>query len=248
MLIKNQNILITGGGSGIGKYLVENLAQKANNIIILDKNIDAIEGIKGTQNNVISYQCDLTNYEQLSEVIEQVYQQVDVGVIINNAGYIYSEPLINMMSTSKRRHDIDEWNKTIQSNLSAAFYVATCTVDKMVAKRIKGLLLNISSISASGNIGQSAYSAAKAGLNALTTTWSKELGMFGIRSAAIAPGFFDTESTHRSIGSSQLTKWQQAIPLNRLGEVKEILSAVEFIIENDYFNGRILELDGGMRI
>jgi 3-oxoacyl-[acyl-carrier protein] reductase len=248
MLIKNQNILITGGGSGIGKYLVENLAQKANNIIILDKNIDAIEDIKGTQNNVISYQCDLTNYEQLSEVIEQVYQQLDVGVIINNAGYIYSEPLINMMSTSKRRHDIDEWNKTIQSNLSAAFYVATCTVDKMVAKRIKGLLLNISSISASGNIGQSAYSAAKAGLNALTTTWSKELGMFGIRSAAIAPGFFNTESTHRSIGSSQLTKWQQAIPLNRLGEVKEILSAVEFIIENDYFNGRILELDGGMRI
>jgi 3-oxoacyl-[acyl-carrier protein] reductase len=248
MQIKNQNILITGGGSGIGKYLAENMANKANNIVILDKNIEALKTIEDNQDNITSYQCDLTNYQQLTELIDHIYQQMDISTVINNAGYIYSEPLINLMSATERKHNIEAWHKTIQSNLTTAFYLATCTVDKMVAKRIKGLLINISSISAAGNTGQSAYSAAKAGINALTTTWSKELGMFGIRSAAIAPGFFDTESTHRSVNETQLKKWQQSIPLNRLGKVKEILSAVEFIIENDYFNGRTLELDGGLRI
>jgi len=248
MKIENQNILITGGGGGIGNYLSEYLASKANNIIVIDKNIEIFEQEEKQRENISHYQCDLTDYAQLTEVIDSIYHQLDVGVIINNAGYIHSEPLINLMSATERKHNIESWDKTIQSNLSSASYVATCTVDKMVAKRIKGLLINVSSISSRGNIGQSAYSAAKAGINALTTTWSKELGMFGIRSAAIAPGFFDTESTHHSLSDSQLKKWQQSIPLNRLGEKKEILSAIEFIIENDYFNGRTLEIDGGLRI
>jgi 3-oxoacyl-[acyl-carrier protein] reductase len=118
----------------------------------------------------------------------------------------------------------------------------------MVSKRQKGVIINISSISAKGNAGQSAYSAAKAAINALTVTWSKELGMFGIRCNAIAPGFFDTDSTHQELDESKLKAYQKNTPVGRLGKTDEIVDAIEFIIGNDYYNGSILELDGGLVI
>ena len=118
----------------------------------------------------------------------------------------------------------------------------------MVEHRTKGLIINVSSISANGNVGQSAYSAAKAAVNALTVTWSKELGMFGIRSTAIAPGIVDTSSTQRSLSEANIRKWKKNTPLGRLGKLEEISESVKFIIENDFFNGRILEIDGGLKI
>ena len=115
-----------------------------------------------------------------------------------------------------------------------------------MGNRSKGLIINISSISANGNAGQSAYSAAKAGVNALTKTWSRELSMFGIRTAGIAPGFFDTPATHTALKENTLKKIISEIPSKRLGNLEELTKSVLFIIENDFFNGKILEIDGGM--
>jgi len=241
-------ILITGGASGIGKHLAINLAKQNNQVLVLDKNIEAIKQLKSDAPTISSTQCDVTDFKHLNQVISQLYSHTPIDIVINNAGYIHSEPLVNLMSVDDKHHSISAWHKTISSNLDSTFYVTTCVVEKMVAQRIKGLIINISSVSASGNIGQSAYSAAKAGVNTLTATWSKELSMFGIRTAAIAPGFFDSESTRDAMSEKQLAKWKKNVPLNRLGELDEILSGVNFIIENDYFNGRILEIDGGLRI
>ena len=140
------------------------------------------------------------------------------------------------------------WLKTIESNLHSVFYISACVIEKMVDARVKGLLVNISSIASSGNTGQSAYSAAKAGSNALAVTWSKELGMFGIRAAAIAPGFMDLPSTHKALSESNIKSWLKQTPLNRMGAANELISALAFVIENDFYNGRVLELDGGLRI
>jgi 3-oxoacyl-[acyl-carrier protein] reductase len=118
----------------------------------------------------------------------------------------------------------------------------------MIFKKRKGVIINISSISAQGNVGQSAYSASKAGVEALTKTWSKELAMFGIRSTCIAPGFFDTPSTKEKVNTHMLEKWEKSIPLKRLGNLDELLTSVEFIIANDYFNGKILSIDGGLNL
>ena len=120
--------------------------------------------------------------------------------------------------------------------------------DKMVRSRSKGVIINISSISSYGNAGQSAYSAAKAALNALTVTWSKELGMFGIRCVAIAPGFIDTTSTRAALTEAKIKTYSNATPLGRLGKTDELLHAVVFIIENDFYNGTILNLDGGLKL
>ena len=134
----------------------------------------------------------------------------------------------------------------IKVNLSSVFYCSVNVVEQMINKRIKGVIINISSISANGNADQSAYSAAKAGVNALTAVWSRELGAFGIRTASIAPGFFETESTHKALNDKIIEKIKSEIPLRKLGKPEELAKAVRFIIENDYFNGKILELDGGM--
>ncbi len=248
MKLNDQVVLITGGANGIGRYLSERLSTTAAKVLVIDKDMQALNELKSNHGEIETYHCDLLDYEILSRRIDEIYAKYSVSILVNNAGYIHSEPVINLMSVENRRHNIETWNKTLALNLNSTFYAGTCVIDNMVSKRIKGLLVNVSSISAHGNIGQSAYSAAKAGINALTKTWSKELGMFGIRCAAIAPGFIDTISTRQAMSENQLKQWQKQIPLNRLGELEEVFGALKFLIENDYYNGRILELDGGLKI
>ncbi|MCL4170058.1 UNVERIFIED_CONTAM: hypothetical protein GTU68_006259 [Idotea baltica] len=117
----------------------------------------------------------------------------------------------------------------------------------MVENKTSGVIINISSISRAGNIGQSNYAASKSAVVAMTSTWCKELARYGIRAVAIAPGFIKTEMTS-NIPEEIIKKIESGIPLKRLGEPNEIASGVLFAIENDYFNGRVLEIDGGFRL
>ena len=106
----------------------------------------------------------------------------------------------------------------------------------------------MSSISAVGNAGQTAYSAAKAGLIALTKTWSKELGAFGIRSVAIAPGFIDTKSTSFALNDGIKKHILKNTPLKKLGNINDITKSILFAIENDFLNGTVIDVDGGLTI
>jgi 3-oxoacyl-[acyl-carrier protein] reductase len=121
-------------------------------------------------------------------------------------------------------------------------------VEAMLKKRSKGVIVNISSVSAKGNAGQSAYSAAKAGIEALTKVWAKELAPMGIRAFAVAPGFCDTPSTHGALNEKVLQETVSRVPLRRLGRAEEIAAFVVSGIKNDYLNGKILEIDGGLVI
>jgi 3-oxoacyl-[acyl-carrier protein] reductase len=116
----------------------------------------------------------------------------------------------------------------------------------MVGSRKKGVIINISSICSRGNAGQIAYSAAKGGLNSLTAASAKELGPMGIRVVALAPGYFDTASTRKHVPTARLEEITRAVPLTRLGKIEEIASAVRFILANQYVNGTVIELDGGL--
>ena len=118
----------------------------------------------------------------------------------------------------------------------------------MARDRVKGVIINFSSISAAGNAGQIAYSAAKAGIEALTKALAKELGMFKIRVCALAPGFIETESTKNSLSESMLDYWKKETPLRRLGKVEDITRTIEYVIETDYLSGEIIHIDGGLTI
>ncbi|MNE01689.1 Acetoacetyl-CoA reductase [compost metagenome] len=117
----------------------------------------------------------------------------------------------------------------------------------MIELENHGAIINISSISRAGNLGQTNYSAAKAGVAAATVTWAKELARYGIRVAGIAPGFIETEMT-AGMKPDALEKMTSGIPLKRMGTPLEIAHSAAYIFENDYYSGRILELDGGLRI
>jgi 3-oxoacyl-[acyl-carrier protein] reductase len=119
-------------------------------------------------------------------------------------------------------------------------------VEGMLRARRPGLIVNVSSISRAGNPGQSAYAASKAAVDALTVTWSQELAIYGIRVVALAPGFIETSMTTR-IPPVFLERIRERTPLGRFGTLDEFGHVIEFIVENDYLNGKVLELDGGLR-
>ena len=110
-----------------------------------------------------------------------------------------------------------------------------------------GVIINISSISRHGNAGQTNYSAAKAGVAAMAVVWARELARFGIRAASIAPGFIDTEILS-AMRPDVLEKMLASVPLRRAGKPEEVAQAAQFIIENDFFTGRCIDLDGGLRL
>ncbi len=248
MKISDSHVLITGGVSGIGRVLVEHFAQHAARVAVLD--IEAPDDeLRASNTNTIWVSCDVASPEKVAMAIEQLAEQeFRFDVLVNNAGIIHSSPLINVLNRESRLHPIEQWRRVIAVNLDSVFYMTREVVDRMLQLRRKGVVVNISSIAACGNPGQSAYSAAKAGVIALTKTWAKELGPLGLRFVAVSPGFLDTPSTHAALSSAIVDSVKQSIPLRRLGQPENVLQAVCSIIENDYLNGTVLEVDGGLVI
>lgn len=248
MNIAESKILITGGAKGIGHHLAVALADKVAGVIVLDNDQAALNALP-TNPGIQALHCDITDPAAVESVVRRIFDEMGgVNVCVNNAGLIHSEPLINLLASGDKRHSLENWRKVMQVNLDAVFFVGLNVAEQMTKRRQAGVIINISSIAAQGNVGQSAYAASKAAVEALTKTWSKELGMFKVRCACIAPGFFDTPSTHQGLNSHVLDRWKKSVPLGRLGGLSEIQSAVEFIIQNDYFNGKVLALDGGLTI
>jgi len=145
------------------------------------------------------------------------------------------------------RMTMDQWNAVIGVNLSGVFLCAREAAVHMIELGNGGVIVNISSISRAGNAGQSNYSAAKAGVESMGVVWAKELARYGIRVGSIAPGFTNTEILS-SMRPEVLDKLTAPVPLKRLGQPEEIAHAVLFIFENDFFTGRCLDVDGGLRL
>ena len=249
MDLRGKKVIVTGGARGLGRAMVEKLIANGSSVTVLDLNATGLHELSQQQISVNCVECDVTNYEQVSLVTRKYHEEFGpADVLINNAGILYSEPLIKITPAGLARHDPDMWNKVLDADLNSVFYMTSCIVEKMITTRTKGVIVNISSVSAGGNTGQSAYSAAKAGVNALTAVWAKELGPMGIRVIAVAPGFTETDSTKEAMSEAVLRETIKRVPLRRLGKPEEIAAGVLSAIRNDFFNGKVLELDGGLII
>lgn len=243
------HVLLTGGGRGIGRHLAERLAPVARAVAVFDKDPATLSDLAAAHPAMKCYTCDVTDPVAVAaNMVNLERDGFQLDVLVNNAGLIHSAPLVNILEKNDRVHSPEVWKQVIDANLSSTFYVTSQVVDHMLRRRKKGVVINMSSVTARGNPGQSAYAAAKAGVNALTRTWAKELGPFGIRFVAIAPGFLDTPSTHAALGEATLAKIKEQVPLRRLGDPEHIFQTLRLIIENDYLNGAILEVDGGWAI
>jgi 3-oxoacyl-[acyl-carrier protein] reductase len=249
MLISEAKIIITGAGAGFGKSMALHFSQLNASVFALDIDENALTQLKANNPTIHIYPCDVSDNTKVENGIEQIFEsESGINVLINNAGIMKNAPLVNLLQRPDSRHAIKLWEKVIAVNQNSVFYTSRSFASKMIKNRNKGLILNISSIAAQGNIGQTAYAASKAAVEAMTKVWAKELGAFGIRSVAVAPGFIDTSGTHDALEEKMLSKWIEKTPLRRTGTIEEVTSAVQFAIENDFVNGEIIHVNGGLTI
>jgi 3-oxoacyl-[acyl-carrier protein] reductase len=250
MEINNSNIIITGAGSGFGKAMSLYFASRGALVFGVDINEHALSKLKEEGGeNVHVFKCDVSNNSEVEKVVDEIIElNKNVNVLINNAGIMKNALLVNLLSRPDSRHSVELWDKVIQVNQNAVFYMTRSVANKMIRNRNKGVIINISSIAAKGNAGQTAYAATKAAVEAMSKVWAKELGGFGIRSVSIAPGFMNTLGTHDALEEKMLASWIEKTPLKRTGEIGEVVLAAQFAIENDFFNGEILSVNGGLNI
>lgn len=245
MNLEGRNILVAGAGGNLARQVVSELAPLCKSIIAVDRAFPEPFAAK----NIHQDNVELTDADAVSSAFDRWSESIGhVDAVVNLAGKIHSEPLFNLMKRPDGRHALDTWTGTLTSNLDTAFLLCREAAARMAGARKSGVIINFSSIAAQGNIGQTAYTAAKAALEGMTVTWSKELGVFGIRVCAVAPGFIDTPSTREALSQALVDQWTKQVPLRRLGSASEVAHAVRFILENDYYNGQVLHLDGGLRI
>jgi 3-oxoacyl-[acyl-carrier protein] reductase len=236
-------VLITGTSGEIGRHLARHFLEGGWTVLGVDKHPPPGDGPTG----LVFKQCDLTEPSAATVAFDDLATTHGaVDALINCAGRIANSPLVRLGSTGWEVHDFALWEEVVASGLTTAFHATALTVKHMLEARRKGVVVNMSSVCAGGNPGQVAYSAAKAGLNGFTLALAKELGPLGIRVVGLAPGYFDTSSTRDNVPVAKLTKLTSAVPLRRLGLVDEIATAVDFIIANEYVNGTVIELDGGL--
>lgn len=252
MQLKDSVIIVTGSGQGLGRSMAEYLAGRGARLALVDlgqERLDeAVAGCKAAGGDARAYICNVADEQQVNSMVAQV--AADFGTInglINNAGILRDGLLLKVRDGEIQKMPLNQWQSVIDVNLTGVFLCTREVAAKMVELQSSGLIINISSISRAGNMGQSNYSAAKAGVAAMTVVWAKELARYGIRVAGIAPGFIETEMTG-GMKPEALEKMTAGIPLRRMGKPEEIAHSAAYLFENDYYSGRILELDGGLRL
>jgi 3-oxoacyl-[acyl-carrier protein] reductase len=253
MDLQDKVIAVTGGGQGLGLTMALGFAAKGARLALVDLNADrledAVQQCKQAGGDAKSYIANVANEEQVEALFDSIV--ADFGAldgVVNNAGIIRDGLLVKAKDGEIiKKLSLAEWQSVIDVNLTGVFLCGREAAAKMIKLGSRGVILNITSVSRAGNIGQTNYSATKAGVAAMTVSWARELSRYGIRSMGIAPGFIGTEMV-ASMKPEALARMTALIPLGRLGEPEEIASTAVFIFENDYLTGRIIETDGGVRI
>jgi 3-oxoacyl-[acyl-carrier protein] reductase len=246
--LENRTAVVTGGAGSIGSAVALRLRDNGCEVVALDSDTQALNSL-ASQHGLSTRVCNLLDAKDTDRCIEEIWEKFGpVSILINAIGLIHSAPLINVAARTERRHTLEAWQRVIDVNLTAMFIATVNVLDRMVAARTRGVVINFSSVAAAGNAGQGAYSAAKAGVNAMTKAWAKELGPLGIRFVAIAPGFIETPSTHAALPETILAEWTRRTPLKRLGSVDDVMSAVMFAITSEYLTGKVIEIDGGLSL
>lgn len=253
MDLNGKVIAITGGGQGLGRSMAKVLAAKGARLALIDLNPEKLEEsasqCRDAGGDGRGYVANVANEEEVIATFDQIIE--DFGVLhglINNAGILRDGLLIKAKDGEiEKKMTLAEWQAVIDVNLTGVFLCGREAAERMIRQGNEGVIINISSISKAGNMGQTNYSAAKAGVAAMAVTWAKELARYGIRAAAIAPGFIATDMV-ASMKPEALDKMTAGIPVRRLGLPEEIGHSCAYIFENDYFTGRVVEMDGGLRI
>jgi len=243
-MLQNQIALITGTSRGIGKAIALELGKDGATVVgtaTTDEGAENINsylseaGIKGK-----GIVLNVNDTDQIKNLFTEIRKEFgEVTILVNNAGITRDDLLVRMKD--------EKWDEVIGTNLKAIFRLSREVLRAMMMAR-SGRIINISSIVGStGNIGQSNYAAAKAGILGLSKSLAREVGSRNITVNCVAPGFVDTDMT-RALSEKQQQDLLQYVPLKRLGKPEDIASAVAFLASPSagYITGATLHVNGGM--
>ena len=253
MDLGGKTIVVTGAARGLGAAIARGLAACGARLALLDLTEDSLaqtlNACSAAKSEARAYAANVADETQ----VEQAFSAINghfggIAALINNAGILRDGLLVKAKDGEiSSRLSLDDWRAVIDVNLTGVFLCGREAATQMIEGGTGGCIVNVSSISRAGNFGQSNYSAAKAGVAALTTVWAKELARHDIRVNAIAPGFVKTEMV-AGMRPEVLERMAADIPVGRLCTPEEIAHACLYLLENDYMNGRVLEIDGGLRL
>jgi len=244
MNVSGRVAIVTGGGQGIGKAIVEKLGSYGADVVVVDVNLEKAQAvsdsIKQMGRRSMALKVDVTNLKECEAMAEAVFKEMEaIHIVVNNAG-ITRDGLILRMTE-------EDWDAVINVNLKGAF---NCTKSalKYMTKARWGRIVNIASVvGVMGNAGQANYAASKAGLIGLTKSIAREFATRNITCNAVAPGFIETAMTE-ALTDKVKEDLMAKIPLGRLGGASDVANGVLFLASNaaSYITGHTLNINGGM--
>lgn len=251
MQLRDKVIVVTGGAQGLGLEMARMCAGQGAHLALLDMNDAQLQAAKAELESVgvtvRSYVCNVANEESVVSTFATI--AADFGGIdglINNAGILRDGLLLKYKDGQLTgKMPLEQFQSVIDVNLTGVFLCGREAAAMMVQQGRKGVIINMSSVARAGNMGQTNYAASKAGVVAMTVTWARELGRYGIRVGAIAPGVIRTAMTD-AMKPEARERLEKMKPVGRLGEAGEIAHTAKYIFENDFFTGRVVEIDGGI--
>ena len=239
--LKQKNVIITGASGGIGNSILKKFYENGANILATGTKKEKLEDLKSKFKNIKTLSFDISQHNEIENFIENAIKELggDLYCMVNNAGITKDNLAIRM--------SFDEWRKVIDINLTSTFLLSKAVIKKML-KNKRGKIINITSVVGhTGNLGQTNYTAAKAGIVAMSKTLAIEYAKKNININCISPGFIKTNMTE-NIDPKYKDLIISKIPSARLGEPEDVANAVLFLASNlsDYINGETLHVNGGM--
>ncbi|AUD64773.1 3-oxoacyl-[acyl-carrier-protein] reductase [Tenericutes bacterium MZ-XQ] len=245
MNLQNKVAIVTGGAAGIGRTISLELAKHGAKVVINYRSSEAkalelVEEIKSLGSDALAIKADISDFNQAKTLVDEtinVFGQLDI--LVNNAGITKDQLILRMQE--------EQFDQVMDTNLKGSWNMAKHAARPLL-KSNQGRIINISSIiGLIGNVGQTNYSASKAGMIGLTKSLAKEFGTKGVTANAICPGFIETEMT-KNLDPKFVEAYLNNIPLKRLGQPIDVANAVVYLASNlaSYMTGQVLVIDGGM--
>jgi 3-oxoacyl-[acyl-carrier protein] reductase len=254
MRLEDTMFIVTGAASGLGRHYALRLAEAGGQVAAGDVNeaglASLIEESSGLRGRIHARRLNVASEADSSAFVAWAHGAMGgLNGLVNNAGILRDGLLVkrDRATGAVIKMSAEQWQAVIDVNLTGATFMVRDVVARMVETGAKGVIVNISSIARHGNRGQSNYTAAKAALAANTRTWALEFAPYGIRVGAIAPGMVETPMT-QGMNQKARDALVAAIPVGRIGVPEDLWLAVRFVIECEYFNGRCVDVDGGLSI
>ena len=238
--LKNKKVIITGATGDIGKSLLIKFLSLGCKIVATGTNDDKLSDLKKMSSDVIVKKFNLIDHSKIKNFIDDSNKNLGgIDILVNNAGTNIDKLLLRMSE--------EDWKKIIDINLSSTFLMCKYVIQKML-KQKNGKIINITSIVGhTGNVGQSNYSASKAGIDGFTKSLAIEYARKNININCVAPGFIKTKMTD-NINDEFKSKLVEKIPSGRLGTGEDVANSVVFLASDasNYITGQTIHVNGGM--